>query len=165
MTERVREVQFGRFQSLATLASAFGNLILATLVARLPRGLSLAGALSACGIACAVLTTIANPAVFAAALVVYNVSWFVAYPLLLGIRFAVEGTGRLAVLCSAVWLAMMSFGSLAIGVLAQLLGGYAPAGLLGLVFCAAAAAVAWPIARRLDGAPTVPSAALRSTAG
>lgn len=158
-------IQFGRFQSIATVASAFGNLILAALIARLPRGRSLVGALLTCGVACAALTTIASPGVFAVALIVYNVSWFVTYPLLLGIGFAVEPSGRLAVLCSAVWLAMMSLGAFATGVLAQLLGGYAPAGLLGSIFCAAAAIAVWPLARRLDDGRVAPSVALPSTAG
>jgi membrane protein implicated in regulation of membrane protease activity len=85
---------------------------------------------------------------------------------LLGIGFATDASGRLAVLCSAVWLLMMSLGSLATGIIAQLLGGYALAGLLGLTFCAAAAFVAWPLARRLDaGCGLTSSAALSSTAG
>lgn len=162
----ISAVLFGRFQGAATIASAFGNLILALLVARLPRGLSLLGALLVCGLSCALLTTIHDHAVFAAALLAYNVSWFVTYPLLLGIGFAIDGSGRLVVLCSGVWLTMMALGSLATGIIAELLGGYAPAGLFGLFFCLAAAAVAWPLARRLDAERTTrPSGALPSTAG
>ena len=162
----ISAVLFGRFQSAATIASAFGNLILALLVARLPRGLSLLGSLLVCGLSCALLTTVHGHAVFVVALLAYNVSWFVTYPLLLGIGFAIDGSGRLAVLCSAVWLTMMALGSLATGIIAELLGGYAPAGLLGLLFCLAAAAAVWPLARRQDAERTArPSGALPSTTG
>jgi len=145
-------VEFGRFQSAATLASAFGNLLLAAGVAKLRRAQPLAVALLACGGACAALTTAQAPLLFAAALLVYNVSWFITYPLLLGIAYAVDRSGRLSVLCSAVWLAMMSLGSLATGVIAQVAGGYTPVGPLGFAFCLAGIAAIWPLARRLDRA-------------
>lgn len=142
--------QFGRYQSLATLASAAGSLGLAAAAARLRRTLPLAMALVACGGACAALTLTASPPVFATALVVFNASWFVTYPLILGIAYAVDGSGRLAVLCSATWLAMTSLGSLSTGVIAELAGGYAAVGPIGLGFCVAAAAAILPLARRLD---------------
>jgi hypothetical protein len=143
---------FGRFQSIATLASAFGNLGLAAGIAGMRRTGPLALALLACGGACALLTTTAAPIVFAGALILYNGAWFVTYPLLLGIGYAVEPSGRLAVLCSAVWLAMMSLGSLVTGSVAQALGSYGPVGPMGLLFCLAAFATIWPLVRRLDAA-------------
>jgi len=148
----ITAVEFGRFQSLATLASAFGSLLLALVVARLARDIALLVSLLTCGLCCWTLTHTEGSTIFAVALVGYNVSWFMTYPLLLGIGFAVDQSGQLAVRCSAVWLLMMSLGSLTTGVLAQLLGGFAPAGGLGLAFCAAAIVAAWPIARRADRA-------------
>jgi hypothetical protein len=50
------------------------------------------------------------------------------YPLLMGIGYSVDDSGRLAVLSSAVWLLMMSFGSLATGFTAELLLGYRQVG-------------------------------------
>ncbi len=42
------------------------------------------------------------PLLFAATLLkVYNMSWFITYPLLLDIAYAVDHSGRLSVLCSA----------------------------------------------------------------
>jgi hypothetical protein len=76
---------FGRYQSITTLLSALGNLARMAVVARLPRLASMAFALGACGIACALLTTVTAPGLFATALVLYNVSWFITYPLLLGL--------------------------------------------------------------------------------
>jgi hypothetical protein len=158
---------FGRYQSLATLASCFGNLALAAWVARARRTVPLLAALLTCGGACAALTTTASPLGFGMALALYNASWFVTYPLLLGIGYAVEPSGRLAVLCSATWLAMMSLGSLETGAIAQLFGSYVPVGPLGLAFCTAALLAIWPLLRRLDA--RVPGRALRnappSTAG
>jgi predicted MFS family arabinose efflux permease len=158
--------RFGRYQSLATVASAFGNLALAAWVARMRRTGPLALALLTCGIACAALTTIGAPFGFAVALIVYNASWFVTYPLLLGIGYGVDPTGRLAVLCSAVWLAMMSLGSLVTGGIAQIFGGYVPVGPMGLCFCTAALATIWPLVRRLDTQASPPlSYGLPSIAG
>ena len=144
--------QFGRYQSLATLASAASNLVLAAGVARMRRSGLLAGALVACGLACAGLTTATGAFTFAAALLVYNASWFVTYALLLGIAFAVDPAGRLAVRCSAVWLTMMSLGSLATGAIAQIFGGYTAVGPMGLAFCLVALGIVWPLARRMDRA-------------
>lgn len=141
---------FGRYQSLATLASAFGNLALAAWVSKTCRSRPLAIALLSCGVACAALTTAASPWVFGLALIAYNASWFVTYPLLLGAAYAVDASGRLAVLCSAVWLAMMSLGSLVTGIIAQVFGGYFAVGPMGLVFCVSALAIIWPLVRRTD---------------
>lgn len=146
----VSAVDYGRYQSIATLASAASNIVLAVLVTRLRRAVPLAVALLACGLSCAALTTVPSAWGFALALLIFNMSWFVSYPLLLGIGYAVDPSGRLAVLCSAAWLLMMSFGSLATGVIAQVLGGYRIVGPLGLLFCIAAILVMWPLVRRLD---------------
>lgn len=143
-------VAFGRYQSAATLLSAVGNLALAAVIARLRLIVPLSLALITCAVACAALTTVSSGAAFALALITFNVSWFISYPLLLGIAYSVDHTGRLAVLSSAAWLLMMSLGSLATGVLAQSLGGYKPVGPLGMVICIAAVATIWPLARRLD---------------
>ena len=155
----ISAVGYGRDQSVATLASALGNLVLAGTVARLRRSLPLTLALLACGLSAAALTTVGSPAAFAAALVLFNASWFVTYPLLLGIAYGVEASGRLAVLCSAVWLLMMSLGSLATGAIAGWLGSYTPVGPLGMGICLGAVAIVLPLARRLDQAfrPAMPS--------
>jgi hypothetical protein len=89
--------------------------------------------------------------------VLYNVAWFVTYPLILGIAFRVDPRGRLPVLCSAVWLLMTSLGSLATGLIAQGFGGYTPIGPLGLGFCAAATLLAAPLARRAHAISAAPS--------
>lgn len=157
---------FGRYQSLATLASAAGNLGLAFWIARMNRGWPLVIALLVCGSVCAVLTTTTIPLAFAAALVLYNASWFITYPLLLGIGYAVDPSGRLAVLCSAVWLTMMSLGSLVTGAVAERFGSYVPIGPSGFLFCFAAIAVIWPLARRLDAVHVAPLRDVQpSTAG
>lgn len=144
----ISAVEFGRYQSLATLLSALGNLGLVAFITRLPRAGSLALALLTCGIACALLTTVTSPGVFAAALVLYNVSWFITYPLLLGLSYSTDSSGRLAVLTTGTWLLSQSFGSLGAGIIAQVLGGYWPIGPLGLLACLAAIATTWPLARR-----------------
>jgi hypothetical protein len=141
---------FGRYQSLATLLSAAGNLALMAVVARLPRLAPIALALGACGIACALLTTVTAPGLFAAALILYNVSWFITYPLLLGLAYSTDPTGRLAVMTTGTWLLFQSLGSLGAGFIAQGFGGYQPVGPLGLGACVLAIAAAWPLAARLD---------------
>ncbi len=146
----VSAVAYGRDQSAATLASALGNLALAGVAARLRRSLPLTLALLACGLSAAALTTVSNHAAFAAALVLFNTSWFITYPLLLGIAYAVDPTGRLAVLSSAAWLLMESAGSLVTGLVAQVLGSYTPVGPLGMAICISAIVVIRPLARRLD---------------
>jgi predicted MFS family arabinose efflux permease len=157
---------FGRYQGIATLASALGSLVLAAAVSRLRRAVPLTAALAFCGAACATLTTTEQPLLFAAALTIFNVAWFTTYPLIMGIAYATDPAGRLAVLCTAVWLAMTSLGSLTTGAIAQIFDGYTPVGPLGLALCLAAAAVVWPLARRLDGHPrAVPSDAPPPRAG
>jgi predicted MFS family arabinose efflux permease len=143
-------VTFGRYQSVATLVSALGNFILALIAARLRLSWSLTSAVFICAGACAALTTVSTGSAFGWALILFNASWFICYPLLLGIAYAVDEGGRLAVLSSGVWLLMMSLGSLATGVLAQALGGYRMVGPLGMVFCLISVATIWPLARRLD---------------
>ena len=145
-------VSYGRIQSIATIASMLGNVALAAVNARIRGTALLILALVVCGCACGALTSVTTELAFACALVVYNASWFVTYPLLLAIAYKVDSTGRLAVLCSAAWLLMMSLGSLATGLTAQLFGGYAIVGPLGMLICFAAISVIWPLARRLDSA-------------
>ncbi len=142
--------QFGKYQSIATLVSALGNAGLAVVVKRLPRTWPLAAALGACGLACALLTTVSTEAAFGAALIAFNVSWFLTYPLLLGLAYSIDDSGRLAVMTTGTWLLAQSFGSLAAGVIAQNFGGYTLIGPMGGLVCLAAVAVALPIAKRLD---------------
>ena len=142
--------QFGKYQSIATLVSALGNAGLAVVVKRLPRTWPLAAALGACGLACALLTTVSTEAAFGAALIAFNVSWFLTYPLLLGLAYSIDDSGRLAVMTTGTWLLAQSFGSLAAGVIAQNFGGYTLIGPMGGLICLAAVAVALPIAKRLD---------------
>ena len=146
----ISAVTFGRYQSIATLASALGNIILAAIAAQLRLSWSLAMAVSVCAAACAALTTVSTGAAFGCSLILFNASWFISYPLLLGIAYSVDRGGRLPVLSSAVWLLMMSLGSLATGVLAQTFGGYRMVGPLGMVFCVASVVTIWPLAWRLD---------------
>lgn len=141
---------FGQYQSLATLLSAVGNLALVAIVARLPRATPLALALGSCGLACALLTTVPSAGAFAAALILYNASWFITYPLLLGLAYSTDGSGRLAVMTTGTWLLFQSLGSLGAGIVAQTFGGYQPIGPLGLIACLVAVSVALPLARRLD---------------
>ena len=161
----ISAVEFGRFQSIATLASALGNVILAAIVGRIRYEAALAGALLVCGLSCAALTTVSTPGLFGVALIAYNVSWFVSYPLLLGIAYRVDEKGSLPVLCSAVWLLMTSAGSLTTGFIAQAMGGYGPVGPLGLAFCLLAIAFAVPLARRVARAEATASSGVLSTAG
>ena len=142
--------QFGRYQSIATLLSALGNAGLAVVVKRLPRGWPLVAALGACGTACGLLTTVSSEAAFAGALIAYNVSWFLTYPLLLGLAYGNDDSGRLAVMTTGTWLLSQSAGSLVAGVIAQKFGGYTPIGPLGGIICVLAIVVALPAARRLD---------------
>ncbi len=144
---------FGQYQSAATILSACGNMALFALAARLTRARPLALALGTCGLACALLTTVSSAPAFAAALILYNVSWFITYPLLLGLAYSTEPTGRLAVMTTGTWLLSQSFGSLGAGVIGQVFGGYGPIGPMGLGACLVAIMIVWPVARRLDGAP------------
>lgn len=78
-------------------------------------------------------------------------------------------SGRLAVPCSAVWLAMMSLGSLVTGAIAQAFGGYTgytAVGPMGPAFCLVALGLIAPMARRMDAAHLQPLRNARpSTAG
>lgn len=96
---------------------------------------------------------------FAVAFMGYYVSWFLTYPMLLGLAYDCDKSGRLAVMTTGTWLLAQSFGSLAAGAIAQGFGGYAPIGPLGALTCIAAVAVVWPLARRFDAikAPSAPS--------
>jgi predicted MFS family arabinose efflux permease len=142
--------QFGQIQSLAVAMSALGNAGLAVVIKRLPRGWPLAAALGVCGVTCVLLTTVGSPAAFAAAFVAFMVSWFLTYPLLLGLTYAHDASGRLAVLTTGTWLLAQSVGSLAAGAIAQLFGGYTLIGPLGGAICILAIVAALPVARRLD---------------
>ena len=143
-------VEFGHYQSFATLMSALGSFTLMWIAPRLRRSLALATALLVCGVAAALLTTTTHASMLGLALVLYNVSWFITYALLIGLAFAVDGSGRLAVTASGTWLLFQSAGSLAAGAIAQAFGGYGPIGPLGLIACVAAIAIMWPVARRLE---------------
>ena len=147
--------QFGRYQSIATLAAALGNMGLVAVVARLPRRGPLALALLACGSACAALTTVPSAGLFAAALILYNVIWFITYPLLRGLAFSADKSGRLAVMTTATWLLSQSLGSLVAGYVAQAFAGYGVIGPAGLLACAGAVIITWPLTR----APLGPVAA------
>lgn len=143
--------QFGIYQSMAVLASALGNAGLALIINRLSRFWPLAAALGTCGLTCALLTTVQGEAAFAAAFVAFMVSWFLTYPLLLGLTYAHDDSGRLAVMTTGSWLLAQSVGSLAAGGIAQLFGGYTLIGPIGGVICLLAIIMAMPVARRLDG--------------
>lgn len=146
----VPATEFGRYQSMATLASALGNALLAAITARLPRAVPLAVVLGACGLTCALLTTVGAAPAFAAAFIGYYVTWFLTYPMLLGLAYDCDDSGRLAVMTTGTWLLAQSFGSLAAGFIAQEFGGYRPIGPIGALTCVVAIAVAWPLARRFD---------------
>jgi predicted MFS family arabinose efflux permease len=143
-------VQFGQIQSLAVLMSALGNAGLAIIIKRLPRAWPLAAALGVCGLTCVLLTTVSSQAAFAAAFVVFMMSWFLTYPLLLGLTYAHDDSGRLAVMTTGTWLLSQSLGSLAAGGMAQIFGGYTMIGPIGGAICILAIAAATPVARRLD---------------
>jgi len=143
-------VEFGRYQSFATLMSAAGSFALMVFASRLRRSLALVAALLICGSASAVLTTTSHAPILGLGLVLYNVSWFITYALLVGLAFAVDSTGRLAVTASGTWLLFQSLGSLAAGIIAQAFGGYSPIGPLGLIACLVAVLIVWPVARRVE---------------
>ncbi len=142
--------QFGVYQSLAVLASALGNAALAAGIARLPRTWPLTAALGACGACCMLLTTVGSQAAFAAAFIAFMVTWFLTYPLLLGLTYAYDASGRLAVMTTGTWLLSTSFGSLAAGAMAQALDGYTLIGPIGGFICILAIVAVWPVVRRLD---------------
>jgi Major Facilitator Superfamily len=144
--------QFGRYQSAATLVSALSSLGLAAIAARLSVRRPLMVVVLTCGVSCAALTTVSAAPPFALALILFNASWFASYSLLLGISYSVDESGRLAVLCSGVWLLMMSLGSLATGATAQWAGSYRIVGPAGLGFCVAAIGIVSPLASRVERA-------------
>lgn len=142
--------RFGQIQSLSVLASALGNAGLALVIKRLPRAWPLALALGVCGAMCALLTTLGSQTAFAAAFIAFMVSWFLTYPLLLGLTYAHDDSGRLAVMTTGTWLLAQSLGSLAAGGIAQWFGGYTMIGPFGGAICVLAIVAAMPVARRLD---------------
>ncbi|PTR10923.1 MULTISPECIES: MFS transporter [unclassified Novosphingobium] len=144
---------FGWFQSLATITSALGNAALAVAITRLPRRALLGGGLIACALSCALLTTAGIAWVFAVALVVFNASWFIAYPMLLGLAYDQEPDGRLAVMMTATWLLAQSVGALGAGLLADATGSFAGVGLVGFAGCALALGLAMPLARARPHCP------------
>ena len=87
------------------------------------------------------LTTVNNQVVFAVALQLYNVSWYIVYPLLLGLAYTHDPHGRLAVRTTGTWLVAQSAGSLAAGFVAQVTKGYGLVGCLGMVTCAMAVVI------------------------
>jgi len=143
-------VEFGHYQSFATLMSAAGSFTLMFLASRVRRSLLLAASLLICGSASALLTTTSHAPMLGVGLTLYNVSWFITYALLVGLAFAVDPTGRLAVTASGTWLLFQSLGSLAAGMIAQAFGGYSPIGPLGLIACLVAILIVWPVARRVE---------------
>ncbi|WP_420383560.1 MFS transporter [Novosphingobium sp.] len=132
---------FGRYQSMANLLSSAGNFALTMLLARGMRRGYLEVALLVCGGACALLTTVNNEIVFAVALQLYNVSWYIVYTLLLGLAYTHDPHGRLAVRTTGTWLVAQSAGSLAAGFVAQATKGYGVVGCLGMITCAIAVAI------------------------
>lgn len=146
----IPETRFGVYQSAAVLASALGNALLAAVIGRLPRARALSIALGTCALCCALLTTLGSQTAFAAAFILFMVSWFLTYPLLLGLTYAHDVSGRLAVMTTATWLLAQSVGSLAAGSIAQLFGAYTLIGPLGAAICALAIVAAWQVARELD---------------
>jgi hypothetical protein len=143
-------VEFGHYQSFATLMSAAGSFTLMFLASRVRRSLLLAASLLICGSASALLTTTSHAPMLGVGLALYNVSWFITYALLVGLAFAIDPTGRLAVTASGTWLLFQSLGSLAAGMIAQAFGGYSPIGPLGLIACLVAILIVWPVARRVE---------------
>jgi hypothetical protein len=79
--------------------------------------------------------------VFAVALQLYNVSWYIVYPLLLGLAYVHDPHGRLAVRTTGTWLVAQSAGSLAAGYVAQFTNGYGVVGCLGMITCAMAVVI------------------------
>jgi len=132
---------FGLYQSAAMVLSSVGNFALTALLARGPRRWLLETALLTCGVMCALLTTVNSELVFAIALQLYNVSWYITYPLLLGLAYAHDPQGRLAVRTTGTWLIAQSAGSLAAGFIAQVTAGYGIVGCLGTLTCAAAVVI------------------------
>lgn len=149
--------RFGRYQAIAMFLSSVGNFTLTALLARGPRRGLLEASLLVCGATCALLTMVSSEAVFAVALQFYNVSWYVVYPLLLGLAYRHDPHGRLAVRTTGTWLVAQSGGALAAGFVAQATSGYALVGGLGLGTCVVAVMiVAWFQARLRPAMPHAP---------
>ncbi len=132
---------FGLYQMFAMVFSCLGNFALTMALARGPRRGLLEVALMTCGVMCALLTTVNSQIVFAIALQLYNVSWYITYPLLLGLAYAHDPHGRLAVRTTGTWLVAQSAGSLAAGFVAQETAGYGLVGCLGTITCAIAVGI------------------------
>ncbi|MFT8717785.1 MFS transporter [Acetobacter sp.] len=141
----VSAVRYGQYQSVATLACVASNTIFAALAGRLSLRWTLLIALSVCGTACAALTLVSTHLSFAIALIAFNVSWLIAYPLILSIAYKIDADGRLSVLCSSAWILNMAIGSVVTGTIAQWLGSYVLIGPLGLVGCLTALRMLWPL--------------------
>ena len=153
--------QFGRYQAFAMLLSSFGNFALTALLAGKPRRGLLEVALLTCGSTCALLTMVGSQWVFAVALQFYNVSWYIVYPLLLGLAYAHDPHGRLAVRTTGTWLVAQSAGSLAAGFVAEATSGYSLVGGLGMGTCAIAVVIVARFqARRKSGVGHAPAHAL-----
>ena len=132
---------YGLYQGLAMALSCLCTFGLTMLLAKGPRRWLLEIALMTCGTMCAVLTTVNSQVIFAVALQLYNISWYITYPLLLGLAYAHDPHGRLAVRTTGTWLVAQSFGSLAAGYVAQQTAGYGLIGCLGMGTCAAAVVI------------------------
>ena len=132
---------YGLYQGLAMALSCLSTFALTIALARGPRPWLLEIALMTCGTMCAVLTTVNSQAVFAVALQLYNISWYITYPLLLGLAYAHDPHGRLAVRTTGTWLVAQSLGSLAAGYVAQETAGYGVIGCLGMGTCAVAVGI------------------------
>ncbi len=132
---------YGLYQGLAMALSCLGTFALTMVLAKGPRRWLLEIALMTCGTMCAVLTTVNSQLVFVIALQFYNVSWYITYPLLLGLAYAHDPHGRLAVRTTGTWLVAQSLGSLAAGYVAQETAGYGLIGCLGMVTCAIAVGI------------------------
>ena len=132
---------YGLYQGIAMVLSCLGNFTLTWLLARGPRRGLLEVALMTCGTMCALLTTVNSQVVFAIALQLYNVSWYITYPLLLGLAYAHDPHGRLAVRTTGTWLLAQSGGSLAAGFVAEWTAGYGLVGCLGMGTCAMAVGI------------------------
>lgn len=143
---------YGLYQGIAMVLSCLGNFTLTWLLARGPRRGLLEIALMTCGTMCALLTTVNSQAVFAVALQLYNVSWYITYPLLLGLAYAHDPHGRLAVRTTGTWLLAQSAGSLAAGYVAEWTGGYGMVGCLGMGTCAMAVVIVIRFQAGLDPA-------------
>lgn len=147
---------YGLYQGMAMVLSCLGNFTLTMVLARGPRRWLLEIALMTCGTMCALLTTVNSQLVFAIALQLYNVSWYITYPLLLGLAYAHDPHGRLAVRTTGTWLLAQSAGSLAAGFVAQATAGYGLVGCLGMITCACAVGIViWFQARLRRAALTV----------